>query len=1108
MRVDAQPRGDRRSANGFGCSEALMTRKAEPSPIKQKVAVLRGLMVGAAMVLAASHPAAALDSVSMQLKWKHQFQFAGYYQALEQGFYRDAGLDVTIREGGPGIDVTEAVAGGEADFGACSASVLREWTMGRRLVVLAAIFQRSPAVILVARRADISSVSDLRGRTLMDTPGSDEIAAMLKREGVDYQLMLRVPHEGNPRDLLAGRADAMIAYSTNEPFVLEQLGAAYRTFAPAASGIDFYGDNLCTSEAELKAHPDRVAAFRAASVKGWAYALAHKEATVDLILRSYSAKKSREALLFEAEHTATLVGRDPDRIGEQDPARWRRIAATYRQLGLLTDDTLPATLIWDGNDGSLRRWLIPLVLVPIGLATAVLIAYRRRNTLRATMAGLGGRPLFATMGRPRLSLIMSLLFIGLSIPVLIFILIYNYNRNSAGIVSILNEAVTQTSQAGVERTQDLIESTESPLRFLAEVAAADPGYFRNEQSRDLLYRALTSAAHIDAAYISFEDGYHRVVTRIDEDRRRADPRIPATANWHSSYIDAITYALLRVRHRTFFDIWPNQVGKYDVATDTDIRTLPGYQLAKTTRTLAVTEPSINPDTGFPIISLRIPIFRGVEFLGCASANITVDVLSHFLDKHRASAGSTTFVADRNNGKIIAFPDKQKGVRIENGALNIATLTDIDDPNVREAHRQHDRTGTDSFVFRSPTNGEDLIAAFANFPGGFGQPWQVITLTPIDDFVGTLKRTNRLMMVVIIVLTMVELFFIYFAASRLSRPVENVSRQLQAIESLNFDTPAHPPSNIQEIAKLESAASLLRTSLKSFSSFVPLDVVRQLIKSGIPLTLGVEPRFLTVFFSDLENFSSHSETLPPDDLLVQISTYLEEVSSAISEEGGTVDKFIGDGVMAFWNAPVQRLDHVLRGCAAALRAARRMERVNDAWEAEGRPRISIRIGLNCANVLVGNVGSSTRLSYTALGDGVNVAARLEGINKRFGTTICISDSIYDQAQADMLARPLRRVQVKGRKTEFMIYELLGLRASDDPELGVRDRDEQLSAMTWQASQKFEAGDFVAAEHAYRDILKTFPEDSLARFMIAECMERQGTDLPDTAPEARGTTSMRA
>src|SRR5882762_9871188 len=196
--------------------------------------------------------------------------------ALEQGFYRDAGLDVSIREGGPGIDVAETVASGKADFGVCNASVLREWATGRRLVVLAAIFQRSPAVILVARRADISSVSDLRGRTLMDVPGSDEIAAMLKREGVDYETLPRVAHDGDPLDLLAGSADAMVAYSTNEPFVLEQLGAAYRTFSPGDYGIDSYGDNLCASEAEVKAHPDRVAAFRAASVKGWAYALAQR----------------------------------------------------------------------------------------------------------------------------------------------------------------------------------------------------------------------------------------------------------------------------------------------------------------------------------------------------------------------------------------------------------------------------------------------------------------------------------------------------------------------------------------------------------------------------------------------------------------------------------------------------------------------------------------------------------------------------------------------------------------------------------------------------------------------------------------------------------------
>ncbi len=132
--------------------------------------------------------------------------------------------------------------------------------------------------------------------------------------------------------------------------------------------------------------------------------------------------------------------------------------------------------------------------------------------------------------------------------------------------------------------------------------------------------------------------------------------------------------------------------------------------------------------------------------------------------------------------------------------------------------------------------------------------------------------------------------------------------------------------------------------------------------------------------------------------------------------------------------------------------------------------------------------------------MNVAARLEGINKLFGTTICISDSIYAQVQADILARPIKRVQVKGRKTDFMIYELLALCTSDDPDLRVRNRDGQLSVMTCQASQKFEAGDFPAAERAYCDILKEFPEDSLARFMIAECAKKKRADLADVALKA--------
>ena len=139
--------------------------------------------------------------------------------------------------------------------------------------------------------------------------------------------------------------------------------------------------------------------------------------------------------------------------------------------------------------------------------------------------------------------------------------------------------------------------------------------------------------------------------------------------------------------------------------------------------------------------------------------------------------------------------------------------------------------------------------------------------------------------------------------------------------------------------------------------------------------------------------------------------------------------------------------------------------------------------------------------------MNVAARLEGINKMFGTTICISDSIYDHVHSEILARPLKRVQVKGRKTEFMIYELLALRASDDPELKIRDGEERLSAMTWQASKQMEVGDFAAVERRYRGILDNFPGDPVAKFMLKEYGESRATDPSEPASEPSRTTSTR-
>src|SRR5262249_18436659 len=238
--------------------------------------------------------------------------------------------------------------------------------------------------------------------------------------------------------------------------------------------------------------------------------------------------------------------------------------------------------------------------------------------------------------KPKLSAIMAGLFVCLTIPALIFILLYNYHRNAIAIMTTLQEGVTKARQASVESIEAMIQGVSGTLRMLAEMAATDPSFFRAEKSREVLYQALTSAPEIDAAYLSFEDGYHRVVTRIDADRRRSDPNIPPTANWHSSFIDDFSAGENRRRHLVFFDTWGHMVGEYDLGTTMDVTSSAGYAAAKESAALVVTDPAINPDTGYPILSVQVPILRNGEFLGCAGIDITFDTLSRFLATHRVS----------------------------------------------------------------------------------------------------------------------------------------------------------------------------------------------------------------------------------------------------------------------------------------------------------------------------------------------------------------------------------------------------------------------------------------------------------------------------------------
>ncbi|WP_305857105.1 GGDEF domain-containing protein [Balneatrix alpica] len=274
--------------------------------------------------------------VVLQLKWLHQFQFAGYYAALHKGFYEAEGLQVRIEAGRPGLSEIEQVLKGEAQYGISNSGLITHRLRGSPVVLLSAVVQHSPSAWIVAADSDIFTPHDLAGKRLMAqlNESNAELLAMLRNEGIALSDILLLPSSFNIDSLVQGDTDAFNGYVTNEPFTLSQQRFPYRVLRPSQYGIDFYSDFLFTSEAELRQHPKRVEAFRRASMKGWQYALEHPYEMIELIRAQYNPTKSADHLFFEAEMLSQLIMPAMIELGHINPGRIERMAKELIAINL------------------------------------------------------------------------------------------------------------------------------------------------------------------------------------------------------------------------------------------------------------------------------------------------------------------------------------------------------------------------------------------------------------------------------------------------------------------------------------------------------------------------------------------------------------------------------------------------------------------------------------------------------------------------------------------------------------------------------------------------------------------------------------------------------
>jgi adenylate cyclase len=320
---------------------------------------------------------------------------------------------------------------------------------------------------------------------------------------------------------------------------------------------------------------------------------------------------------------------------------------------------------------------------------------------------------------------------------------------------------------------------------------------------------------------------------------------------------------------------------------------------------------------------------------------------------------------------------------------------------------------------------------ATTPGGTSG-WFVAVLGPEAYYTHSLRSLERSFALAFVVTLVLVIGIGALTVRALQRGLATVVASTTRMRGFDF-APSPAASPIRDIDEVTAGLERAKTVVRAMGKYVPVELVRRLYATNEDPKLGGEIAEISLMFTDIEGFTSLSEKLPPGALAERLGDYLEAMTGAIEACDGTIDKYIGDAVMAFWNAPLPVAHHAVAACRAALAAMRAARDLyaSEAWR--GLPPLVTRFGLHRASVLVGHFGAPTRLSYTALGDGVNLAARLEPLCKQYGVVVLASEDIVADAKDAFVFRRIDRVAVKGKTRGIEVFELLGAVGDELPKL---------------------------------------------------------------------------
>lgn len=584
---------------------------------------------------------------------------------------------------------------------------------------------------------------------------------------------------------------------------------------------------------------------------------------------------------------------------------------------------------------------------------------------------------------------------------------------------------TSAKATGVLQTE--IGAIASLVNVLATSSSVADSNERTEvgPAIQLFKTAILELPQINSIYVGYENGAWLQVRRISDlsVEQRVEFRAPPGADFVINLVRPTPSGELPLR-RIFEDRQGNEVGQIDLwKYGYDPRKRPWFRDTTSADRPLISSPYLSFTVPTPVITASAPLRGKVQ--GVLAADVRLDKFNDFVQAQRPGEHGIVWIFD-TVGSLIAHPDLTQFVA---DAMTHPSRPQL--PDVDQLHSGVAAAVMKSWPGGSPYDGSimddqgrDYLFRLAQFNLGQQYYVSVLMLAAQEDFVQSIRKTQLTGLILAIAAGAAFVPVVWIFGSRMSRSLKSITAQAAKLQTLAAPDTSPVTSYVEEIYELGITMSLAQRAIWSFAHFVPKEIVRRVIDNSISTELGGVREEITVVFTDVRDFTTIAESTDPDALMLQTSRYFSALTDAFLAEGGTVDKFIGDAVMVFWNAPNLQPDHVGRACRAALAGKAASEMLNSQFEAEGLRPFFTRFGVHVGEAVVGNLGSTERMNYTALGNTVNLASRLEGLNKQFGTAILVSEDVHLRVQHRFQFKALESVTAKGMTKETRVFELVG------------------------------------------------------------------------------------